>query len=336
MSRRPALKSRQRPNGTYYYCVHRGKQHGLGYDYTEAKKAFARLIGGIPQTCDQTVTVGELVSMFDEWSQTFSAKRTADDYVYWLVRWSSEIADVPAGDIRPKHVDDYIRQCGLAGTWSHHKLVRSVRRLYRWASDQGHATYNPSPIAGLRSPRKPDSPERVFSNMQVWFLWRSSPKDFRRVLRWYYGTGCRPEEIRIRCEWVNTNARIVTIPAPKAKGKRKQRVIQYPMKLSRMVRRCLARSTTGYLFETRVGKKFTKLAIELRHKKLRLRQPALFPDGCHARMWRYTFATRALKKGIPMMDVAHLLGHKDVTILAKHYEKIGLDRDHLQRAIDRI
>jgi integrase len=333
--RPPKIQSRKRPRGTYYYCSIGGRQRGLGYDYETAKREFSRLIGGRePEpNCDQSVTVGELVAMFDDWSRSHTAKRTADDYVYWLVRWCSSVGeDLPASAVTPNHIDQFVSQSGLVGTWAHVKIVRSVRRLFRWAEQQHRITL---PSLHLSMPRKPDSPQAMFSPLQVWYLWRSSSRDFRPLLRWYYATGCRPEESRIKCEWVNTQARQVVIPAASAKGKRR-RIINYPPKLDRMIQRCLTRSRTGWLFETRKRVPFTRWAIDTRHDRIRKRQPGLYPDGCYARMWRYTFATVALKRGLGPMTVAHLMGHKDLSMLTRHYEKLGLDREHLQDAIAQI
>lgn len=98
----------------------------------------------------------------------------------------------------------------------------------------------------------------------------------------------------------------------------------------------MARSRSGWLFESSEGKPFSRWAIDTRHDRIQQRQPALFPDGCYAMMWRYTFATMALKRGLGPMTVAHLMGHKNLNMLTAHYEKLGTDRGHLAGAIDQI
>jgi integrase len=49
---------------------------------------------------------------------------------------------------------------------------------------------------------------------------------------------------------------------------------------------------------------------------------------------RHCFATRKLKEGHDPITVAALLGHKDATMLCKHYEEISRDGDHLRKAVN--
>ena len=337
MSRPSQLKSRKRANGTYYYCVYRGKQHGLGYDYQEARRAYARIVGDLPRESHDSVTIGELASWFDEWSMKFTSNATAKDYGFWLSRFVSHVGpELPAMDLRPKHVDAFAVHMGHVGDWSHVKIVRAVKRLYRWSKDQGHLAYQSSPLAGLKGPPKPESPQVVLSPRQVAFAWRSCSRDFRPILRFYYHTGCRPEEApKLLCTWVDTSARMVTIPASLSK-KKITRHIPYPPKLDRMIQRCIKRSKTGRLFENRKGQPFTRWAVDTRHDRIRRRKLLLYPDGLYARLWRYSFATRAIKGGMDIVTLSHVLGHKDLTMLRQHYEKIGADRAHLVNAVDRI
>ncbi|MBA4190922.1 MAG: hypothetical protein C0467_23280 [Planctomycetaceae bacterium] len=48
---------------------------------------------------------------------------------------------------------------------------------------------------------------------------------------------------------------------------------------------------------------------------------------------RHCFATRKLKEGHDPITVAGLLGHKDGTMLCRHYEGISTDGDHLRSAV---
>lgn len=337
MSRHPQIKSRQRDGGRYYYCQYRGRQYGLGYDLGEARKLFARIIGDLPRELIGGVTIGELASWFEAWSAKFSAKRTAEDYGYWISRFVAFVGpDLPALEVRPWQVDYFVLDASKVGGWAHVKIVRSIKRLYRWAKDQGHLEFQTSPLAGLKAPPDPESPQIVLSSRQIWFAWRAASRDFRPVLRFWYHTGCRPEEPgKIKCSWVDTKSRMITIPSSKAK-KRISRHIPYPSKLDRMISRCMERSKTGKLFETARGGSFTRWTIDTRHDRIRMRQPALFPGGFYARLWRYTFATRAIKAGMDIVTLSHIMGHKDLSMLRKHYEKLGADRAHLAGAVDRI
>ncbi len=49
---------------------------------------------------------------------------------------------------------------------------------------------------------------------------------------------------------------------------------------------------------------------------------------------RHCFATRKLKEGHDPITVATLLGHKDASMLCKHYEEISRDGEHLRQAVN--
>ncbi len=49
---------------------------------------------------------------------------------------------------------------------------------------------------------------------------------------------------------------------------------------------------------------------------------------------RHCFATRKLKEGHDPITVATLLGHKDATMLCKHYEELSRDSEHLLKAVN--
>lgn len=49
---------------------------------------------------------------------------------------------------------------------------------------------------------------------------------------------------------------------------------------------------------------------------------------------RHCFATRKLKEGYDPITVATLLGHKDASMLCKHYEELSRDVEHLRKAVN--
>ena len=343
MPKRPSLKSRVRGGVRYYYCEINGRQFGLGTDQTIAASEFARILRGDDPEPADGVTIGDLVVAFAKWSASHSSGRTAEDYYYWLRAFAKHVGtNTPAMSVRPKHVDRFVRSRELVGQWGHIKIVRSVRRLYRWAKRQGELEFVESPVAGLDMPPAPDSPQAILSPRQAAYLVRTARNDFRDVLRWYYHTGCRPEELLgLRKEWVDAEQGTVTIPWKLAKfGKRtrKDRVIVFPAKLDRMVRRRLEdrENETEWLFVRGNGEQWTRWSIDSRlERKMKVAGRKFFPDGLYVRLFRYTFTTTAIKRGVDIVTLSHLLGHKDVTMLRRHYEKLGGDFAHLRDAVNR-
>lgn len=348
--RQTQIHSRDRNGRRYYYCYLNGRQRGLGYDSLAAAKESLRLLmGGTPDGASPTLAA--LAALFDEWGAEFTSPRTADDYAYWLRRLVLYVGpDWRATDLEPKHIDGFVSSENLVGTWAHIKVIRAARRVLRWAQDQGHIRYQRSPLAGLRLPPRPASPEVVLSNHQLWYMMRSGyftnsfgvfkrSRVFGDVVRFGLRTGARPEEMRIiRVKWIDQSQRTIVIPWAFAKnGKRtkRDRIIRYPQSLARLVQRRVARATCGHLFETRWGKPFTPGTLESQFRYVERRQPDLFPDGCFSRSLRYTFTTRAILAGVGVVELAHLLGHVNTTTLMRHYQKLGVYGDHLRDAADR-
>src|SRR3954447_12988890 len=52
----------------------------------------------------------------------------------------------------------------------------------------------------------------------------------------------------------------------------------------------------------------------------------------HLGALRKGFATEALKAGLDTITVAHLLGHRDGTMVSKHYGHVQQDPEHMARA----
>lgn len=332
--RHPALKSRRRGGRVYYYCRFRGRTHGLGYDLDEARRRFSAIIGGRSPDSGSP-TYGELVLLFDAWSASFSRPSTRTDYMYWL-RGLGEAIDphTPIDAVTPGHVEQWIAARGLALTWSHLKVVRCVRRLLQWSREQGHLSDARLPIDAIKRPPTPLASDIVLSPTQYVWLLRHTRGNVRESIRFLWHTGCRPEELsRIRTAWVDVKERSIRFPLIDAKGRR-PRVVIYPMMLSRLIGR---RVHAGglYLFRPQDADHWTRYSMKNVMLRLMRKRPDLFPDGLNARMFRYSFATRMIKSGVDLITLSHLMGHSDLSMLRRHYAKIGGDLDYLRNVLDR-
>lgn len=329
----PSIRSRKRDGRTYYYCRYRGRMYGLGSDLPEARRQFARIVGGLAP--DSGIpTYGELVLLFDAWSDSFSSPATRSDYLYWL-RGLAESIDphTPMDAVTPGHVETWIAARGLALTWSHVKCVRCVRRLVRWSREQGHLAEGRLPIDALRMPPAPVSGDVVLSPTQYLWLLRQSRRNVRESFRFLWNTGCRPEELsRIRTAWVDAKERSIRFPLVDAKGKR-PRVILYPLTIARMIERRVRLNET-YLFRPQDADQWNRYAMKNVMLRLMRKRPDLFPDGLNARMFRYSFATRMIKGGVDLITLSHLMGHSDLSMLRRHYAKIGGDLEYMRSVLD--
>lgn len=90
---------------------------------------------------------------------------------------------------------------------------------------------------------------------------------------------------------------------------------------------------------TRNGKRVEKSAAELRcEAKRKLTESLavrLTPNLCFYTL-RHSFATRALLSGIDSLTVSQLLGHSDVSTLAKVYQHLSSNPEHLLGQVNRV
>ena len=98
-----------------------------------------------------------------------------------------------------------------------------------------------------------------------------------------------------------------------------------------LTRRLVARYPSGPLFRgPRGGRPFTKNSVRCRFRRLREKLPRL--AGVISYTFRHTYATDALENGVGVAEVAELLGHKDTTMLMRHYAHLKEKREHLRQA----
>jgi integrase len=336
------ILSRVRNGRKLFYCNIGGRQYGLGGSLAEARIEFAKILGKDANDPGEPISVegmriGELFILFDKWGKAFSAEKTRADYGYWLRRWVKHVgARKYVDEIRPKHVDTFVIDNGYVGTWTHVKVIRSVRRLFNWAKKQGHlpATMT-NPAHGCDSPPAPASPQISLSNQQLRVMMRCG-RDFGAAVRFMLNTGCRVEEIRkMDTSHVDTKHRVIVIPWKIAKGGKKtqvDRLIRYPRKLDRFVKRRL-KGRAGPLL-TSNGKRWLTSTFCSRMVRLRDENQDTFPDGCTGTSIRYTFTTRAIMRGVGPVELAKILGHADLKMLMRHYQKLGVHGDHMQKTLD--
>lgn len=90
--------------------------------------------------------------------------------------------------------------------------------------------------------------------------------------------------------------------------------------------------------KTEKGRSRHKTAAELRceaKEKLTIRQARSLAPRYSLYALRHSFATNALRNGVDSLTVAVLLGHQDPSTLARVYQHLNQNPDHLRRELDR-
>ena len=231
-----------------------------------------------------------------------------------------------------------------------------VHRFQKWLLDQGlsNGTVNRH-IAALRSalglairlgmlkggnpaasPRMLREEHRIarLSQMEARGLFAALSREHDRVaavaLQLLALTGARRDEI-LHAQWENVDLGTGTLTVPRSKSGRPRQVILSAAAQS--ILQDLARHREpgqGWLFPRRDG---NGPRIDIRGAWTRARTAAGLPSGLRIHDIRHAYASALADSGVPLGEIATLLGHSDVRVTAK-YAHYGVVR--LQNTVDAL
>jgi site-specific recombinase XerD len=158
---------------------------------------------------------------------------------------------------------------------------------------------------------------------------RSRP--FGLVLIALWNSGARPIQVREVTAWhVNENGEWV-FSSHKTSKKTKRKLIVRPTPcLATLVKILVAARPSGNLFLTSQNKPWTKDGIVRRLS--RMKDKLGIESDVTAYSYRHTFATDSLLAGVDIVQVAELLNHSDIAMVAKVYGHLGKFGEPLRKA----
>ena len=301
------------------------KQVRLDPDRGEAFRLYHELMTRPPEARrfagDSPPLALDVLDAFLDWTRANKAARTYDWYRDFILHLKDAIPpSIAASDLRPHHASRVMDARSDWGPNTKHGFARAVTRAFNWAVKQGLVASNP--LAGLEKPR----PEARETHV--------TPEDFRRVmdlaqgdgfrdvLAFAWETGARPQEIRaIEARHVRFGEGRAVLPRPEAKGKRAARVIYLTDEAASILRRLCEANPSGPVFRNSEGNPWTKDAINCAFRRLARRLGGRLHLGAFRKGW----ATEALKNGVDVLTTAHLMGHANSNMLAKHYARVQAD-----------
>lgn len=255
------------------------------------------------------------------------------------VRWYKDqfkhlaaLLELPADSLRTHH---------LAAIELTNAFTRAIKRLYRW----GHAEelVPKDPFAKLVIPPCGQR-ERVLTRHELRRLYRVASRPFRRLLFVQLHTLARPGEIR-QLVWgqIDWNRRVLALTEFKGKGRRKDRLKERLIPMSKPVYRMLRnmhrkspdRSAEGRVFRSpRYGKPWSANGVRCAMRVARAR--ANLNGGgervvCYT--LRHTGATEAIRSDINIKKVAEIMGHTRTTTTERY---LHLDTADIVEAIDHV
>lgn len=328
--------------GCYYIQLGK-KQIRLDPDLTLAKQMARKLIDakekGAPVIVKEVSSgssplVAEIFDGFIEWTNSNRAATTADAYQARLGHVVKSLVltgiakTLTVDQFRPHHVSAAITS---HPDWSDNykgDVARACERAITWAVQQGLIDRNP--ILGM------DKPGRRAREMVV------SPKEYEEILSKIkydelrdlveitWETGLRVQEVRlIEAKFVDLKNQRVVLPVSKSKGKKVVRVVYLGTNRSiEILAQCCERYPEGPVLRNRRGGPWTKDSINSAFCRLQKKLGVKY----HLGALRKSFATEALKNGVDAVTVAHLMGHRDTSMIARFYGHVHQDPEHMARS----
>lgn len=320
-----------------WYVKIDGVQHPLGKDKKEADKKFHRLMAseGLSRPM-KGLSLAGLVEQFLVDSANEVTEKTADWYRYFLDDFSGRYPKLAPTDVAPRHVRAWLNAERKKpwGPTSQRSAVTVLKRLLNWATENRLIAANPiadyeKPAAAVR--------ERVLSEAERdrILAWYPEGDPFRDLLTAMTEAGIRPgEAIKVTADDVDFDLGVWVIKGKTTRRTGKDRIVYMNTTLLALTRRLVARNPTGPIFRNEDGNPWTLQAINCRFRRKKVRKADRLAGDVTAYVYRHSFATDALEKGVPDATVAELMGHSGTAVLHKHYSKLREKREHLRKAAE--
>lgn len=295
-----------------------------------AFKQFYQLMaasGAVEVTSD--ATFNELAYLFLAWSRQHNDDQTTAWYLHFISSFDAAF-NGRVRDLRKSHVEDWLGE----HDWSvstRRQAITCVKRVVNWAYEENKIPEIPEGLRKLRRPKMgkrdrvlaPDEHEKIVAN---------TDQAFARFLFALRETGARPGEVRtVTMKHVDLKLGVWVFEEHKTSEKtQKARTIYLTPAMLKLTAELIKQHPSGPLFLNSRGKPWTANAIRCRMRNLRKKLG--LPAGTVAYSYRHTYATDGLERGVPIAEMAELLGHTDTRMVSEHYGHLSQKVQHMRNA----
>jgi integrase len=308
-----------------------GRQVTLGKTKEEAEQKYREVMLH-EEGPEKEYLVREVFDLYLDYCQRETG--SYDLYLYFLNDAAKCFGHVTASDLKPFHIDRWLRGHPRWGATTRNMVVTVVKAAFNYGVRMGHVPANPVKLMPLPKPVVRDRILTEEERTQIFEAIRDVC--FADYLTALLESGARPGEVAtLTPENVNLDLGIWVLKKHKTKRKTgRPRVVYLTPALLELTRRRVADTPPGKpVFRNTRGNAWTNSSLYFRFEGLRKRFPHLADVVPYT--LRATYATEALEQGVPDATVAELLGHSDTRMLHKHYSKLSKKVEHLRQAAER-
>jgi integrase len=270
----------------------------------------------------------------------------------YVADFCSVHGDKQVRDLLPIHVTEWLAAHPAWGNASQRAAIAAVKRMLNWARKQRLIAVHP--LADVEKPAGNRREHVITADEHAAMMQtaddgrrpgerigklgrRPVRRDacFRQVLIALAHTGARPGMIgAARIEQLAADLSTLTIRDHKTRKKTGRPLVIYLTPcLQTLMRAVAAGRSSGPIFRNSRGEAWTSNAIRCRMR--RLREKLGLPSGVVGYAYRHAFATKAIMAGNDVATVAELLGHRDVSMIQRHYGHLDQQKEHLVKAAAR-
>lgn len=275
--------------------------------------------------------VSAILDEFLEWASRHKAART---YAWYRENIQKFLDGIPRGllvsELKPFHLTKAMERFPHWANNTKHDFISAVKRAFNWAVDE--ELIDRSPLARVKKPSREAREMAVSPAEYSKVLETLREPNFRDLIELSWETGSRPQELRkIRGEYFEPETGRIVFPPKQAKGKKYHRVIYLTPRAREIVARIVQERPEGTLLLNSEGNDWTKDAINCAFCRLEKKIGKKY----HLGAFRKGFATEALKAGVDTVTVAHLMGHRDASMVSRVYGHVQQDPEHMANAAKR-
>lgn len=309
-----------------WYVQIDGKQYNLGPDEEAAWQRYHELMAARTRATPVIGPAQPVLAVLEAFMEYLFRERSARTYEFYQRLLKSFRHSIPTGltveQLLPAHVTDWVAKHPSWSASTRHGAIHAVKRAFRWAEREGRI--DRSPVANAEAP-SPTRREAIISPEQ-WphVLGAATDQQFRDLLAFLWETGARPQEAsHVEARHFGEQHSRIVFPASESKGKKFPRVIYLTPAALEVVKRLCGQWPAGKIFRMPDGRPWNRNAIRCRFRRQRVngRVKVKVPGVCCYAI-RHSYATNALQRGVDPITLAVLMGHADVSMIAKVYQHL--------------
>lgn len=304
------------------------RQINLGRDKKLAWEKYHELMAQRESLTGLLTTVAQLFDVYLEWCSTRRSEGTYKNNRLYLRSFIDCVGTrLTISKLRPLHITKWMDTHPDWSDTTRNDAISIAQRPFNWGVRQGRVEKNP--IAHLED-KPPRRRREVVYSQDEWNSIIGCIRDsgFRDLMEFMWETGCRPQEARqLEARHVDLKNGVAVFPPSESKGKRHPRVLFLNETALKILKRVCQSQPKGAVFRNTRGNAWTKDAMKCRLSRIRdkLGLPVVCAYGI-----RHSFATEGLKNGVDSISLAALMGHSDVSMIARTYQHLARNPEFLR------